>query len=88
MTERGKFASRRPFRTRLPGEEQVVDELRRRAPKRGMRKSLAHDIGVSEPTLAGVATGHRPVSQRLGEALGFRLVSRWERITDDEHPPG
>lgn len=67
------------MRTRIEGEDAVIDVLRQRAPQRGMRKRLAHEIGVSEPTIAGVVTGHRPVSVKVGEALGFRLVSRWER---------
>jgi len=73
---------RRSRRSRIPGEELVIAELRRRAPRRGMRKQLAHELGTSEPTLAGIATGNRGVSPRIAEGLGFRLVARWERVED------
>lgn len=82
MTERGKYVSRRPFRARMPGEEAVVDELRRRTPARGMRKAVAQDCGVSENTIGRVLAGKVSPSLKLAQGLGFRLVK------DDEHPPG
>lgn len=82
MTERGKFAARRPIRTRLEGEDAVVAELNRRMPARGYAKRVAHDLGVSLNTVHAVASGKRAPSLRIAEGLGFRLIK------DDDHPPG
>lgn len=82
MTERGKYAERRPFRSRMAGEDDVVAELRRRTPQRGMRKAVAHDCGVSENTIGRVLAGKARPSMEIAAGLGFRLVK------DDEHPPG
>lgn len=82
MTERGKYAPRRPIRAQLPGEEEVVAELRRRTPGRGTRKRVAHELDVSENTIGRVLAGKVPPSLKIAQGLGFRLVK------DDEHPPG
>lgn len=64
------------------GLEEVAAEVRARAPRRGMRKGLAHDLGISQPTLANILAGRRPPPARVLAKLGFRI--RFERIPFDD----
>jgi plasmid maintenance system antidote protein VapI len=66
-----------PSLARIVGQEDVIDEMRRRAPRRGMRKGLAMDLGISEPALCGMIGGRRPISAEVAARLGFRI--RYER---------
>jgi hypothetical protein len=66
-------------------EEAIVAELVRRTPRRGMRKRLAHELGLSTAQLSGVISRRIPVSRRLAERLGYQLVAvkaerRFERV--------
>lgn len=64
------------------GEQRVLAEIDRRAPKRGMRKSLAQDAGISESFLSLIASGNRPMTPRLADELGFTLA--WVRMEELE----
>jgi putative DNA primase/helicase len=65
---------RRLLRTYLPGDELVIQELQRRTPRRGMRKRIAFETGVSESHISAVLLGKTPPSLQLARGLGFRLV--------------
>lgn len=69
--------ARRPRTVEIMGEQAVRVELCRRAPRRGMRKALALDAGVSQSLISQIATGKRPMTPSLAEELGFKLA--WVR---------
>ena len=69
-----RFVQRRPRRTRIEGEEAIIAELRRRTPKRGMRKAVAHELGVTTVEVTEVLNGNRPVPPRMAAALGHKLA--------------
>ncbi|HEY1605604.1 MAG TPA: helix-turn-helix transcriptional regulator [Allosphingosinicella sp.] len=60
------------------GLDELAAEVRARAPRRGMRKRLAHELGISQPTLSNILAGRRAPPARVLAKLGFRL--RFERI--------
>lgn len=64
----------------IDGEEEVRAELRRRMARRGAAKALAFDLGVSRQALCNMRDGRRRPSPRVAEGLGFRRVSRFERV--------
>lgn len=60
-------------------EQAVLEELRRRTEGRGLRKRVAHDLGVSQATLSLVLRGLRRPSEQIARRLGFRARILWER---------
>jgi transcriptional regulator with XRE-family HTH domain len=71
----------RPFLTSAL-EQQVVDELRRRTPQRGMRKSIAMDTGISESYLSRVLRGHVRPNLELAIGLGVLRLVQSEEASD------
>ena len=65
-------------------EQEMLAELRRRTPRRGDRKRLAHQIGVPESVLSMVLNRKRPITDRIALALGYRRT--FERIDPAPRP--
>lgn len=63
----------------LPGEEQMLDDLRRRLAPWGAAARVAREIGVSHSYMKKVKSGEMPPTDRIAAALGYRRVERWER---------
>ena len=62
------------------GEEQILRELRQRAPRgHGLRARVAHELGISQAHLSNIMNRRRPVPDGVAGKLGFHKVSRWER---------
>jgi predicted transcriptional regulator len=57
----------------------VRAELRRRLTRRGMQRRVAHELGISVPTLSNILHGRRTPIARVAASLGFRRVVSYER---------
>lgn len=56
-----------------PLQRRAIAELRRRTARRGSRKRVAHEIGLSQTTICQVLAGKQAPSLRL--AIGLGLVN-------------
>lgn len=63
-----------PTVLRIDNSAEVIAEIRRRTPRRGMRKRLAQDLDVNEGNLSRYVRGVVPVPRRIAEKLGFRIA--------------
>lgn len=61
-------------------EEDVIVELMGKIRKRGDLSRLAKRCGLAQGTISNLLTGGRPLGAKVAEALGYRLVVRFERI--------
>lgn len=75
-----KHAPRRPHRTRIDGEDQVMAELRRRTAERGAIKAVAYEAGLAQSAVSNVIGAARPMPPALAESLGYRLA--WVKIDE------
>lgn len=61
-------------------EEEVVIELAGRVGRHGEQQRVAKQLGVSQGNVSNVLTNGRGVGPRLAAALGYRKVTRFERV--------
>lgn len=64
----------------LHTEEELVVELAARLAGRGSGARLARKIGISQGGLSNVLTNGRGIGPRIAGALGYRKVTRYERV--------
>jgi hypothetical protein len=65
----------------IENEDQVLAALHDRLPvAHGHGKRLSYDLGVSQCMLSQVLSRRKKPTEAMGLALGFRKVTRWERI--------
>jgi hypothetical protein len=65
----------------LRTEDQMVAELRERLAASTDRHGLACELGVTPFRLAGILRGRWPIDDSLAEKLGYRRVTRFERLS-------
>lgn len=65
----------------LATEAEMLERLRDRLTRAGDRKALAREFGVTPFALAGMLRGRWPVSEPIAEKLGYRRVTRFERVS-------
>lgn len=82
--------------TKYFSNDDLRADLRKRVARTSLRK-VATELGFSAPYLHNVIGGHRIVSERLGNALGFIKLPRpkavrppqlWARNSKQEQPHG
>jgi plasmid maintenance system antidote protein VapI len=61
-------------------EEELVVELASKVVKRGDHGRVAYELGVSQPSLSNILTGGRPIGAGVAAKLGYRKVTRFEKI--------
>lgn len=61
-------------------EEELVIELAAKVRRRGDHGRVAHQIGLSQSGLSNILTGGRAIGDKIAGALGYRRVTRFERI--------
>lgn len=85
MTALAKPKGRKP--SSLHGQAEVVAEIRRRTPRRGMLCRLADELGEDPGNMTRYLNLQRPVPQRVAEQLGFRIAYvRIDAPADDARP--
>jgi hypothetical protein len=62
-------------------DEDLRIELRDRLDLAGGKAELARELGITEFKLTGVLRGHWTVCDEIAAALGYRKVTRFERIS-------
>jgi hypothetical protein len=60
-------------------ETHIVEELRSLTDRKRGLVSTASDLGFTPQYIHQVVNGHRGVSERLAEAMGYRRVIEYER---------
>jgi plasmid maintenance system antidote protein VapI len=63
--------------THLVDPQNPLDELKRRC-EGAMKKTVAHDLGITQCVLSDLLAGRRPFTPAIGKKLGFVLT--WKRI--------
>lgn len=71
---------RRRARLEEMGDQLLVEEIRRRLPRRGLQQRVAHELGISQASLANILHGRQGITDAVAARLGFRRVVRWARI--------
>jgi hypothetical protein len=72
---------RRPLDGSLLTEAEVAREIAARLDgKNGEQGRLANDLGIAQSTLSSLLSGRYPIGEDLARRLGFRRVTRFERI--------
>lgn len=61
-------------------EDDLKVELRARLVAADDKHALARELGVSPFQLTGILRGRWPIDDRLAAALGYRRITRFERI--------
>lgn len=69
-----------PPHSRPVNDEEVVRAIKSKVRWWGDQTRLAKEIGVDSCRISRVLQGKDPVSDRIAAGLGFKRVSRWERI--------
>lgn len=64
----------------LRTEEELVVELAGRICGGGGQKRVAADLGLSQGELSHAVSGKRGVTPNVAAALGYRKVTRFERV--------
>lgn len=65
----------------LVTEEELVFELAGKVTKRGDHGRVAAQLGISQPGLSNILTAGRGIGPRVAQALGYRRVVRFERMS-------
>ncbi|MES2138006.1 MAG: hypothetical protein V4502_13235 [Pseudomonadota bacterium] len=65
----------------LATEEELVIELAALTARRGDQQHVAQMLGISQGLLSNILTNGRGVGPRAANALGYRKVVRFERIS-------
>jgi hypothetical protein len=63
------------------GEADLVSDLRARLVAAEDRHALARELGVSPFKLAGILRGRWPIDDDLAARLGYRRITRFEKIS-------
>lgn len=65
----------------LVEESDLREALRARLVELGTREALARELGVTPFALSGILRGCWPVPDWIAEQLGYRRVTRFEKIS-------
>jgi len=63
-------------------DDELLNLLREKKGDLGSIKALADDVGVSETFMGNVLRGRTPISRRLREYLGYKMVCKLEKINE------
>lgn len=73
--------SARPPPSPLPeNEAEVIADLQSRIRWRGDQTRLAKEWGLAPCRISHVLKGRMRISDRIAAGLGYRRVTRWERV--------
>jgi len=62
-------------------ESNLIDELKARTERKFGLKKTAAELSVSPQFICEVVRGRRGVTKRLAEAMGYRLVIEFEKLS-------